>query len=153
MGVVSAMRLSTKMRYASRAMAELGSLPSGDVLSVREVAQRQHISAKYLERIFQSLSAAGLLTVVHGKRGGFLLAKPPRSISLREVFQAVEGSQAVVECVDAPERCFMSDTCPTRDTWVDIQRSMFDVLQRTTIQQLVERKLEKASTANCDYQI
>ena len=147
------MRLSTKMRYASRAMTELGSLPIGGVLSVREVAQRQHISAKYLERIFQSLSAAGLLTVIHGKRGGFLLAKPPHSISLREVFQAVEGSQAIVECIDAPKRCPMSDSCPTRDTWVEIQRYMFDVLQRTTVQQLVERKLEKASTANCDYQI
>ena len=147
------MRLSTKMRYASRAMAELGSLPSGDVLSVREVAQRQHISAKYLERIFQSLTSVGLLTVIRGKRGGFLLAKPPNRISLKEVFEAVEGSQAVVECVDAPERCPMSDSCPTRDTWVDIQRSIFDVLQRTTIQQLVERKLEKASTGNCDYQI
>ena len=147
------MRLSTKIRYASRAMAELGSLPSGDALSVREVARRQRISAKYLERIFQSLTSAGLLTVIHGRRGGFLLAKPPQRISLREVFEAVEGSQAVVECVDAPERCPMSDECPTRDTWVDIQQSVCDVLQRTTIQQLVERKQARASKANYDYQI
>jgi Rrf2 family protein len=147
------MRLSTKMRYASRAMAELGSVPSGEALSVREVAERQHLSAKYLERIFHSLTTVGLLTVIRGKQGGFLLAKPPNRISLKEVFEAVEGSQAVVECVDAPERCPMSDECPTRDTWVEIQQSVNVVLRRTTIQQLVERKLEKASAPNFDYQI
>ena len=147
------MRLSTKTRYAARAMTELGLVKDGVPLSVRVIAERQDISAKYLERIFQTLGSAGLLTVIHGSQGGFLLAKPPQTISLREVFEALEGSLAPADCVDDPARCPSADTCPTRDTWVEIQQSFLRVLERTTIQQLVERKLAKTSSVTFDYQI
>jgi len=147
------MRLSTKTRYAARAMAELGSVKNGGSLSVREVAERQHLSAKYLENIFQVLSSAGLLAVIRGKHGGFRLAKPAQNISLREVFEALEGSLAPVDCVDDPRRCSMADTCPTRDTWVELHESLLSVLERTTIHQLAEKKLARASAATFDYQI
>ena len=147
------MRLSTKTRYAARALTELSSIDSGSPVSVREVAERQQISAKYLENIFRSLCSAGLLTVKRGKQGGFLLAKPPQDISLKDLCEQLEGSLALVDCVDDPGRCPMADTCPTRDTWVEVHQAILNVLERTSIQQLIDRKRSKQSAATIDYQI
>ena len=147
------MRLSTKTRYAARALTELSSIDSGSPVSVREVAERQQISAKYLENIFRSLCSAGLLNVKRGKQGGFLLAKPPRDISLKDLCEQLEGSLAPVDCVDDPGRCPMADTCPTRDAWVEVHQAILNVLERTSIQQLIDRKRSKQSAATIDYQI
>ena len=147
------MKLSTRARYAARALAELASLGPDATMSVRDVAQKQHISDKYLEQILKPLRSAGIVKAARGMRGGYALARPAASITLKELFQILEGSVAPVHCVDDPNSCSMADVCPTRETWVEVRDSVEAVLERTTIQDLVERKKQKAVLPSMMYHI
>jgi Rrf2 family protein len=138
------MKFSTQTRYGTRALAELAlEYPKGTV-SVRELAERQNIPAKYLEQIMSRLKAAGLVNSVRGLHGGYALAAPPSRISLREVFEALEGSPAPVDCVDEPGSCPLEAGCPTRETWAEIKQAILGVLEKTTLADLAERAKEKA---------
>ena len=113
----------------------------------------QGISAKYLEQILRPLRVAGLIQAVRGKQGGYVLARPPQSITLKDVLEILDGSAAPVDCVDCPDSCAMHDVCPTRDTWVEIKFAIERVLDSTTIQDLVDRKKQTAISSASMYQI
>ncbi|MCD6415541.1 MAG: Rrf2 family transcriptional regulator [Planctomycetes bacterium] len=137
------MKLSTRVRYGARAMVDLGvAFPDGTV-SVRDIAQREGVSAKYLEQIVSRLKAAGLIVAHRGVQGGYSLARPPASISLNDIYHVLEGDTAPTDCVDEPGACPMKNVCPTRDTWVELKESIENVLQNTSLQDLVERKGQK----------
>jgi Rrf2 family protein len=124
-------------------MAELAvAYPEGAV-SVKELASKQRLSAKYLEQIMSSLKAAGLVRSVRGTHGGYTLARSPARINLSEVYQVLEGSPAPVDCVDSLKVCSMARTCPTRDTWVEIKEAISSVLDGTTLQNLADRVRRK----------
>jgi len=147
------MKLSTKTRYAARAMMELAAVYPDETLSAKQVAMIQGISVNYLEQIMSSLRAAGLVKAVRGMHGGFALSRPPASITLKEVFEALEGSVAPVGCVDHPGSCPMEQLCPTRQTWVEMKESIEKVLERTTLQGLLERKKQKGASSTPMYHI
>lgn len=147
------MRLSTAVRYGARAMTHLASAHPDRAVSVREVAEQQRISPKYLEQILNPLRAAGLIQAVRGKQGGYVLARPPQSITLKDIYEILVGSLAPVACVDCPDSCAMCDVCPTRDTWVEVKLAVEKVLDSTTIRDLVERKRRKAIQSAFTYQI
>jgi Rrf2 family cysteine metabolism transcriptional repressor len=140
------MKLSTRTRYAARAMAELATLAPGATRSLRELAENQGLSKKYYESIFSLLKSGGLVKSIRGLDGGYSLAKPPTEITLRDVYEILEGPICPVECVDNPDSCERLEICPTRDTWVEVQRAVTDVLQRTTIQDLADRATQKATS-------
>ena len=137
------MKLSTQTRYAVRALVQLATIYPLGTTSLRDVADSQDISPKYLERIFDVLRSRGLLRTVRGPYGGYALARPPETITLREVCETLDGSLAPIHCVDCPESCPRRNICPTRDTWVELHEAIVGVLQRTTIQDLVGRQNEK----------
>jgi Rrf2 family protein len=145
------MRLSTRTRYATRALAALAAATVTPV-SVRELAESEHISAKYLEHIFHRLNSVGLLRAVRGKCGGYELAKPAASITLKDVFVVFEGTIAL-ECTDDPDRCPMVSTCATRQTWVELKEAILRVLERTTLEDLAERKRAHAADKSFVYEI
>jgi Rrf2 family cysteine metabolism transcriptional repressor len=137
------MKLSTKGRYAVRAMLDLALHYGEGPILLRDVARREHISERYLEQIILSLKAAGLVNSTRGARGGFMLTKPPSQIRLIEVMQVSEGSMAPVECVSDPKVCSRSSLCVTRDIWSEMKEAMSGILESTTLQDLVERQREK----------
>ena len=140
------MKLSSRVRYSVRALIELASAYPDDMLSVGDVAKAQCISAKYLEQLLRALKQAGLVESARGTQGGYSLARPPDSVTLRDVYRAVEKDDInPVHCVADPTRCPLADICPTRDTWVEIRDSIVRVLDQTTIQDLVERGNRKRS--------
>jgi Rrf2 family protein len=126
-------------------MAELAVADGSGIVSTRQLAESQDLSVKYLEHIMASLKAAGVVSPVRGMRGGYRLARASSAITLSEIYEALEGSAALVECVDAPEGCPVSETCPTRETWVELTSALTDVLSNTTVQDVVDRR---ASTKN-----
>jgi Rrf2 family protein len=136
------MKVSTRTRYGMRALAELAAARPHGVISVRQIADAQNVSPKYLEQIMGTLRAAGLVEGVHGVNGGYRLARAPEDILLGEVFRLFEGSTAVVACVDDSDVCPMKDVCPTRDTWVEIKDAVDAVLARTSVRDLAERALQ-----------
>ena len=137
------MKLSTKGQYGARAMVDLALHYGEGPVVLKDIAKRQHISERYLEHLIVALKVAGLVNSMRGARGGFSLAKPPSQIRLSEVIQIVEGSIAMVECVDDPKVCSRADLCVTRDIWAEVKKAMSDVLESTTLQDLVERQRER----------
>jgi Rrf2 family protein len=103
--------------------------------------------------LFVQLAAAGLVHSTRGAKGGFTLAKPPAQIRVSEIIQTLEGSIAPVECVDDPKICSRADICVTRDIWAEMKKAMGDVLESTTLADLVERQREKGESAATMYYI
>ncbi|TET69253.1 MAG: RrF2 family transcriptional regulator [Candidatus Aminicenantes bacterium] len=137
------MKLSTKARYGARAMLELALNYEKGSLLLREIAQRQEISHRYLERIMNVLVSAGLVRSSRGQHGGFSLAKSPGEIRLSQVIQAVEGSIAPTSCVDDPKICNRVDICITRDIWEKLKKAMLEVLDSITLDNMIEMQKKK----------
>ena len=147
------MKLSTKGRYATRAMLDLA-LHSGErPILIKDISKRREISELYLKQLFIPLKAAGLVRAVRGARGGFILAKPPSQIKLIEIIQIMEGSTAPVDCVDDSAICSRSDLCITRGVWAEIKEAMDKVLESTTLQDLVGRQKGEEQAKAVTYRI
>jgi Rrf2 family protein len=147
------MKLSTKGRYAARAMLDLAFHYGEGPILLKDIARRQQISERYLEQLITPIKAAGLVTSMRGAHGGFTLAKPPSQIRLSEIIQIMEGSIAPVECVDDPKVCSRADLCVTRDIWTEMQKAMSGILESTTLQDLVQRQREKEKPEAVTYYI
>jgi Rrf2 family cysteine metabolism transcriptional repressor len=147
------MKLSTKGRYAVRAMLDLAQHYGEGLVLIKDIAQRQEVSERYLEHLFLTLKAAGLVNSVRGARGGFQLTRPPSEVRLIDIVRACEGQLSVVECVSNPKSCRRSTRCATRDIWVELQTAMDGVLESTTLQDLVERQRRKEQVNNAMYNI
>ena len=136
------MKLSTKGRYATRAMLDLALHFGEGPVMVKDISRRQDISNRYLEQLLTPLKASGLVRVTRGARGGFTLAKAPSEIRLIEIIHIMEGSTAPVECVDDARICPHSDSCVTREVWTEIKKAIDNVLESITLQRLIERYKE-----------
>jgi Rrf2 family protein len=120
---------------------------------LKDVARRQEFSLPYLEHLITPLIAGGLVKSTRGARGGVLLLKPPAEVKLTEVVQLLEGSIAPVDCVNDPRVCSRSASCVTRDVWIQIKDAIIQVLDSTTLQDLVERQRQKEQTETGMYHI
>ena len=147
------MKISTKGRYGTRALLDVALHQEDSPVQLKVIAQRQQISLHYLEHIIAPLIAAGLLRSTRGPYGGVSLGKPPQEIVLSEVIQVLEGSITPVECVDDPNVCSRADICVTRDVWTDVKKAMAGVLESVTLQDLVERQIDKQKLASAMYHI
>jgi Rrf2 family protein len=147
------MRLSTKSRYGARALLQLALAYGQGPVHLKEIAQKQQISIKYLEQLIASLKAAGIVKSVRGAKGGDLLSRPPEEIGLSEIFLVLEGSLAPVECVDDAEVCERADFCATREVWKQIKECLDKVLGPLTLKDLVERHREKTKPQELMYYI
>ncbi len=147
------MKLSTKGRYATRAILDLAINQQGGPILLKDIAQRQQISLSYLEHLVTPLIAGGLIRSTRGAKGGVSLAKPPEEIKLSEIIQLLEGSLAPSECVNNPKLCPRSELCVARDVWTELKKAMTGVLESTTLQDLIERQKEKGKPAKTMYYI
>ena len=144
------MKLSTRTRYGMRAIIELAENNRKDPLQLKIIAQRQDISAKYLEQLMVVLKSAGFVRSIRGAKGGYVLAKTPNQIKLSDVFHCLEGPVTTVECVENEDYCRRSLDCVARQVWTQVQEAIEGVLQSITLQDIVDRtKRSKTS----DYQI
>ncbi len=137
------MKLSTRGRYGIRALLELALHRGDGPMLLRDIAGRQEISEHYLEQIVIVLKASGLVKSIRGAKGGIILAKSPSQIRLSDALQVLEGSTALVECVDNAGVCSRSASCVTRDIWVEMKKAMDGILESMTLQDLVERQEKK----------
>ncbi|PIU23845.1 MAG: Rrf2 family transcriptional regulator [Chloroflexi bacterium CG_4_9_14_3_um_filter_45_9] len=147
------MKLSTRGRYGTRLLLDLALYQGEEPVPLKDIAQRQQISLLYLEHLITPLIAAGIVRSTRGPRGGVLLLKPAQQIRLSEVIQILEGSIAPVTCIDNPKICPRSDLCVTRDVWGEMKNAMIQVLDSTTLQDLVERQKRKEQPGTTMYYI
>jgi Rrf2 family protein len=133
------MKLSTRTRYAVRAIIELAQHDSNQPLQLKIIAQRQEISVKYLEQLMAVLRSAGFVRSIRGSKGGYLLAKAPNEIKLNDVMHKLEGTVATVECVENEDYCSRSADCAARYLWTQVEQAIDQVLEAITLQDLVDK--------------
>jgi len=137
------MRLSTKGRYTTRAIVDLALNYQKGPVFLKDIAKRQEVSQRYLSQLVIPLEGAGLVKGIRGRRGGLILAKPPRQITLGQVIQISEGRISFEECVDNPKVCSRSSRCAIRDVWSETVRTVERVLESITLQDLIDRQAKK----------
>lgn len=134
------MKLSTRTRYGIRALLELAENLAEGPLQIRNIAQRQDISVKYLEQLMAMLKSAGFVRSVRGSKGGYLLAKQANKIKLSDVFTALEGSSIItVDCLESKSYCARAADCAVRQVWAQVQEAIMSVLESVTLQDLVDK--------------
>jgi len=137
-------KISTKGRYGTRAMVDIGKHYGKGPVSLRKLTERQCISMKYMEQIIPLLKTSGLIRSTRGARGGYVLAKDPHDISLRDIIRALEGSWSLVDCLDNETLCPRAKECVTYEIWHDIQTAIHKILDSTTLADLIDRHREKS---------
>jgi Rrf2 family cysteine metabolism transcriptional repressor len=147
------MKLSTKGRYGTRALLDLALHQGEEPVLLKDIARRQEISPWYLEHLIAPLIAGGIVRSTRGTKGGISLARPPEDVRLSEIVQLLEGSIVPVECVSNPGVCSRSELCATRDIWTKLKRAMNEVLESTTLQDLVEQQKRKERPEEVMYYI
>jgi Rrf2 family cysteine metabolism transcriptional repressor len=140
-------RLSTKGRYGTRSMLELALRRGQGPVLIKDVAEAQQIPVKYLEHVLTLLRVAGLVKAYRGPRGGYVLARAPKDIDLREILEALEGPLALVHCVEIPDECPRYATCITQDIWGELTSKIREVMEGYTLERLVQLHLSKLEAA------
>lgn len=130
--------ITTKGRYALRVMIDLAETGRGENIRLKDIAERQGISVKYLEAIMCELSKAGLLDAVHGKGGGYRLNRSPENYTAYEILIAVEKTLAPVACLmDGDEGCERADDCRTLRMWREYDALTREFFRKYTLADLV----------------
>lgn len=134
------MKISTKGRYALRLTVNLARAEKGSYTSLKDIAEDEEISKKYLEQIVPMLNKAGILRTNRGNRGGYCLAKNASDISVGDVLRATEGSLAPIACLsydvnDCPRR----ENCSTLFIWEGLNKVITEYLDGITIQDVIDR--------------
>ncbi len=142
------LQLSTKVRYAVRAMVELAMRYNSEPIQLNDIACEQDVSVKYLEQLMSPLRTQGIVRTQKGSRGGYHLVRDPEKLTLYDIVKSVEGSIAAVACVDNEKSCQRSDRCVTRTAWVGIKEAMKNELQSHTLAELAreQKRLNNDST-------
>lgn len=139
------MKLSTRGRYAARALLDLALHQNNGPTSLKEIAARQDVSPKYLDQILSQLRNAGIVRAMRGSKGGFSLAVESDNLTLLKVITVMEGRTAIVDCVGEGAICERAEECVTRDVWADVGTAIDQVLGAITIGDLVERTKNRSN--------
>ena len=132
------MMVTTKGRYALHIMLDLADNIGGEYVPLKDIAERQEISEKYLESIISALSKAGYVSALRGKGGGYKLAKAPEEYTIASILRLAEGSIAPVACVEkGPNGCDKAESCRTLPLWQGLEKVIDDYLESKTLADFV----------------
>ena len=107
-------------------------------VQIGDIAKRQDISVKYLEQLIIPLKKANYVQSVRGPKGGHMLAKHPKEITVGEIVEVLEGEINLTRCIENPEICDRSDTCLTRGVWEIATKAMYDKLNSITLSKMIK---------------
>jgi Rrf2 family protein len=129
------MKISTKGRYALVVMIELAGNSNNEYIPLKDIAERQQISVKYLEKIVAMLNKAGFVQSNRGNNGGYKLVKEPKEYKVGDILRAAEGDLAPTGCVT--ENCVRKDKCKTFEFWQGLDKAIESYVDSTTLQDLL----------------
>lgn len=137
------MKLSTRVRYGVRLMVELAERYGQGPVFLKDIALEQEISEKYLSLIVIPLRSAGLVFSVRGANGGYTLARDPKTITLKEVVDVLEGEPCLVDCVRDPSACNRTSHCSSRGVWQRVGDKIAEALNEVTLAQMADDSQKK----------
>lgn len=144
------MKISTKGRYALRMLLELALHQEDGFIALKDIAERQSISKKYLEQIVPLLSRAGLLKTNRGYQGGYMLAKRPDAYTIGEILRVTEGNLAPIPCLEHPENeCPRSEQCMTLYVWEGLYKTINEYVDGITLQDIMDHNTELHGNDYC----
>ena len=133
------MRLSTKGRYGLMAMFELALEEGNGPIPLKYIAEKQNLSASYLEQLFSTLRKDGLINSVRGAQGGYMLARKPSEITVGHILRSLEGDLSPADCAaDEAVDCAKEDNCATKLVFVKIKNSLDEVIDSITLEDMIE---------------
>jgi len=136
----SIMNVGRRVDYAIRALCYLAAQPPDRIVPRAEIQERQNIPPHFLSKILRSLVGAGFLSSVPGARGGFRLGRQAQQITVRAVYESIEGQLSLVDCVDSREAfCCFASVCTQITIWSGAQQVLADYLERISIRDIADR--------------
>ena len=136
------MQIPRRVDYGLRAVIYLSDQEPQKCCSIAEIARRQGVPRKFLEKIIQDLIRSGLIKSKRGSLGGYMLARPADAISFYDVIEAIEGPIYLNICLMAEGECSRDKTCPAHAIWDEAQGKMMDVLSRANFADLAKAERE-----------
>lgn len=141
------MQFTRATEYAALGVLHLATLEPGVVLSTEEIARQRRVPAKFLAGVTRDLVRAGIVNAHRGRNGGVSLALPPAEITLRDVYEAVEGQMHVADCMRPQSRCQRQGDCALSDVWRQLQDRVLEELATVNFERLAAIEKER-----CDEQ-
>ncbi len=135
------MRITTKSRYGTRLIIDLALNSQNGPVKLGDISARQGISLKYLEKLIKKLKETGFVKSVRGPNGGYMLAKPVKSISVGDIVKTLEGSVSITDCSDKENACGVCNRageCITQWIWMETSEAMFKKLNSFKLDRLVK---------------
>lgn len=140
------MRLTTRSRYGTRMAVDIAQHCDDGLVRIQDIAERQGVSVKYLEKLIRKLKEAGFIKSKRGPRGGHALARPASEIPMGEMVRVLEGDDSLVECRSGNNECSRLDICLTRRLWSEAAEAMYDRLNSFTLADMLADAEECASS-------
>ncbi len=144
------MKLNTQIRYGVRALCDIVYHSSGSPAQVKDISERQKISPRYIEQIFQRLKKGGVLRSVRGPSGGYFLTRKPEEITIGDVIRAIEGKNIqLVACSDTKKakkkNCERYGKCVVSDVWEEASTRLMDYFDSVTINKICQEARTKGT--------
>ncbi len=134
------MLISTRGRYALRVLIDMAEHQNDGFVPLKEIAERQEISEKYLESIVKDLVKPGIVRGLRGKGGGYRLDRDPGQVPVREILELMEGELVPVACLgEGREPCPRMAGCRTLPMWKGLHEVIVEYLDRFTLEDLMQR--------------
>ena len=136
------MRISSKSRYGVRALFDIAYNSPHRPAQIQDISRRQQISPRYLEQIFQSLKKKGILRSKRGPQGGYMLAKKPEAVTIRDIIIATEGDVILVDCTSGGRKkkeCSFKGRCVTQTVWQETSVKLNEFYSSITLKDLCEK--------------
>jgi Rrf2 family protein len=137
------MKLSTRSSYGLRLMLYLALNYGKGPTFLKKIAEKEDISERYLSHLVILLKNAGFINSFRGAHGGYILAKKPSELILKDIIEILEGDLSLVDCVKDPSCCNKVSVCVTREVWIKLKEEITDILNSFTLQDLVNMQKEK----------
>ena len=148
------MNISSKGRYAIRALADMAYMNADGRTALSEVAKRQDISLNYLEQIFAALRKGGLVSSVKGAGGGYILSLPPARMSMRSILDAVEGDLELIESSETQSPSAQTALEAVNESlWAPLEKALNRFLDQITVADIVAELEQQQQAASDMYYI
>ena len=140
------MRLTTKSRYGLRMVLDLALYANEGPVPLSDIAHRQNISMKYLEKLIRKLRSGGVVRSQRGAYGGHRLDRCPENISVGDIVRLLENCNALTDCAEKEEQicgtCNRAGDCLSQWVWIEASKALFDRLDKISIAQLMHNRTE-----------